>query len=225
LPRFIQNPEEYGFPHDLVAIGGTLDVPTLVDSYQNGVFPWPESDDLPILWFCPDPRGILRFEHLHVSRSLRRTLNKRVYEIRFDTAFEKVIGSCRSSVRKKQSGTWITPRMESAYIELHREGIAHSVEAYTDNHLVGGVYGVYLNNVFSGESMFHLRPDASKVALVTLLRTLSRAGVPWIDTQMITPVVESLGGELLPRNEYFQLVAMNRQQPIIQWSDIQKVLL
>ena len=197
---------------------------TLVDSYESGVFPWPESDELPILWFSPNPRGILRFKNLHISRSLRRTLKRNVFEIRFDSAFEDVIENCRTSVRNGQNGTWITPKMKTAYIDLFREGIAHSIEAYANRRLVGGVYGVYVNNTFSGESMFHLEADASKVALVTLLVTLNTAGVRWIDTQMITPVVESLGGELVPREEYFEMLAANRQIPQIPWCEIQKSL-
>ncbi|MBN2714883.1 MAG: leucyl/phenylalanyl-tRNA--protein transferase, partial [Deltaproteobacteria bacterium] len=197
MPRFIENPEEYGLPEDLAAIGGEINTKTLIEAYQGGIFPWPESDELPVLWFCPNPRGILRHEKLHFSRSLKRTLRQKKFKIQSDTAFDDVITRCQKSVRKGQGGTWITPNMKSAYMALHRDGIAHSVEAWADGKLVGGLYGVYLNNTFSGESMFHTCSDASKVALATLMTALNAAGVHWMDTQMITPVVEALGGELI----------------------------
>ena len=224
MPRFLDNPEEYGLPEDLVAIGGELDSATLIDAYKSGVFPWPESDELPVLWFCPNPRGILRFENLHIPRSLKRVLRQQWYEVRIDTAFDTVISSCQISKRKGQDGTWITPNMKRAYMALHRDGIAHSIEAWVDNELAGGLYGIYVNNTFSGESMFHHRSGASKVALVTLLQTLHRAGIDWIDTQMITPVVEMLGGELISKQAYLKLLNENRAKTPTPWTDIQNKL-
>ena len=224
MPLFLDNPEQYGLPEDLVAVGGALDSETLIEAYKSGIFPWPESDDLPILWFCPNPRGILRFDNIHISRSLKRTLRQKCYEVRFDTAFDEVIACCQNSARKGQDGTWITPKMKTAYMTLHRSGIAHSIEAWMDGELAGGLYGIYINNTFSGESMFHRRSDASKVALVTLLETLHHAGIEWIDTQMLTPVVEALGGELIPKRDYLKLLAQNRENTHIPWMDIKNKL-
>lgn len=224
MPQFIDNPEEFGLPEDLVAIGGELNSQSLIQAYSSGVFPWPEDDELPILWFCPDPRGILRHEQLHISRSLRRTIKKGYFTVKTDTAFDDVIEHCQTSPRTGQNGTWITPKMKAAYRQLHKEGIAHSVEAWTGDQLVGGMYGVYVNNSFSGESMFRLAADASKVALVKLVQALHATGLTWIDTQMITPVVESLGGELIAREEYFKLLKKNRDRPTVAWSDIARAL-
>ncbi|MBN2342763.1 MAG: leucyl/phenylalanyl-tRNA--protein transferase [Deltaproteobacteria bacterium] len=224
MPQPIDHPEEFGLPEDLVAIGGELDTETLLDAYKSGVFPWPEDDDLPMLWFFPNPRGILRHDNLHISRSLRRTLNKNIFEIQIDTVFDQVIEHCRTAPRPGQAGTWITSAMKQAYKRLHREGFAHSVEAFHEGKLVGGVYGVYVNNTFSGESMFHTMPDASKAALVALVRTLHRAGVHWIDTQMTTPVVEALGGELISKNEYLDMLENNRKHSVISWSAVKNSL-
>lgn len=207
-----------------MAIGGTLDTLSLVEAYGSGVFPWPEDDDLPILWFCPNPRGILRHKNLHISRSLKRAIKKGGFEVRIDTSFDDVIEQCSTSPRKGQMGTWITPNMKSAYRTLYREGFAHCVETWKDGTLVGGVYGVYVNNTFSGESMFHRVNDASKVALVALMNVLFTAGVQWIDTQMLTPVVASLGGELISRQGYIELLHKNREDDRIPWSRITDAL-
>lgn len=224
MPQPIDNPEEFGFPEDLVAIGGELDSQTLINAYLSGVFPWPEDDDLPILWFCPNPRGILQYDNLHLSRSLKRSLHKNAFEFRIDTAFEKVIEHCQKSPRKGQAGTWITPKMKAAYLKLHEMGIAHSAETYLKNRLVGGLYGVYVNNTFSGESMFHRHPDASKAALVKLLQTLRKSNITWMDTQMLTPVVEALGGELIPKKDYLRRLEQNKKQSVISWNVIKNNL-
>lgn len=225
MPQFIINPEKYDLPKDLVAIGGQLNTPTLISAYQKGIFPWPEDDNTPLLWYSPNPRGILSYRQLHISRSLRRPIKQQKFEIRIDTAFEQTIHHCQSVPRLDQGGTWITPKMKQAYIQLHRDNIAHSIETYFEDKLVGGLYGIYVSNTFSGESMFHLMPNASKVALVALLQILNANTIEWIDTQMLTPVVESLGGELITRNGYLQLLEANQINDEVPWTQIKKTIL
>lgn len=198
----IENADEHG----LIAIGGDLEVDSLLLAYSQGIFPWPISEDYPLAWFSPDPRGILIFEKLHLSKSFRKFLKKNPYEIRFNTNFEAVINNCAQVKRNDQPSTWITPEIISAYIELHKLGFAYSIETYLDHRLVGGVYGVCINRFYSGESMFHLEDNASKVALVSLMYMLKQRDIGWLDTQMVTPVVESLGGVEIPRETYIKML-------------------
>ncbi len=203
---FNDAPEFASLSDDIVAVGGDLRVETLLRAYWNGIFPWPEDEDSPVLWFHPDPRGILRTDHLHISRSLQRVLKRQPFRICVNRDFTAVIDHCATAPRPQQSGTWITPAMRDAYIALHRAGWAHSVEAYEQDHLVGGLYGVFVGGVFSGESMFHLVDNASRVALVALMGMLRQMGISFLDTQMMTPVVESMGGERVSRQEYLDLL-------------------
>jgi leucyl/phenylalanyl-tRNA--protein transferase len=190
-------------PSGLLAVGGDLSSERLLAAYAAGIFPWYE-DPQPILWFSPDPRWLLLPEDLHVARRLERTLRQRRFEVRLDTAFSRVIRACASVRRAHERGTWITPAMIAAYEGLARLGFAHSAEAWQAGELVGGVYGVSLGGAFFGESMFTLRPDASKVAFVTLVRQLAAWGFDFVDCQVRTPHLESFGARAWPRAEFLR---------------------
>ena len=187
-------------PNGLLAAGGDLSVARLVEAYGNGIFPW-FNDDQPILWWSPDPRMVLIPAEMKVSRSLAKTLRNSRFEVRADTAFRDVIQNC-SLPRHGQDGTWITPQMVDAYCELHRNGIAHSVETWLDGELVGGLYGVALGRAFFGESMFTRVSDASKVALAALVRQLEAWGFGLVDCQMNTAHLASFGAREIPRADF-----------------------
>lgn len=187
---------------DVLAVGGDLAPATLLAGYRNGLFAMHLSDDL-LGWFSPDPRGILTVPDLHVSRSLRRSCRR--FTATTDAAFEAVVAGCARSGR---SGDWITPGFEAAYLRLHRLGWAHSVEIWQDGVLAGGLFGVEVGGLFSGESMFHRRTDASKAALVALVALLRDAGGQrLLDVQWWTPHLDSLGAVSVPRAEYLRRLA------------------
>ena len=190
-------------PNGLLAAGGELSAGRLIDAYRNGIFPW-YSADQPLLWWSPDPRMVLIPAELKISRSLGKRLRKAGkgdFEIRVDTAFEAVMRAC-AAPRDGQLGTWITDDMIAAYTELHQRGIAHSVETWSGDKLVGGLYGVALGRMFYGESMFTRATDASKIALAHLARQLHRWDFGLIDCQMNTPHLASLGAREIPRDEF-----------------------
>lgn len=184
--------------HAPVARGGDLAVPTLLAAYERGIFPW-YSEGAPILWWSPDPRCVMDAERLHVSRSLARTMRKRPFELTADRAFRDVTLACAED---REDGTWILPEMVEAYCELHRQGHAHSFEAWRGGELSGGLYGVQRGAAFMAESMFHRVTDASKVVLVHAIRTLFAKGVRLFDVQFLTPHLESLGAYEISRDEY-----------------------
>lgn len=188
----------------LVAVGGDLEVDTLLEAYRRGIFPWPLSTypmnvDLPNTWFSPDPRGILEFKNLHVSKSFVKFLKKSPFTVTFNKAFPDVITNCAKMPRKDQPGTWITPEIINAYINLFESGYAYSVEVWNGNALVGGIYGVVMGTFVSGESMFTLEDNAGKEALYALVHQLQEKGIDWLDTQMVTDVVKQFGGRYYPR--------------------------
>ena len=191
-------------PDGLLAIGGDLSCTRLLTAYGNGIFPW-YGPGQPILWWSPDPRLVLWPETLHISRSLLKTLRKRPFRVTLDEDFEAVIDQC-AGPRDNASGTWITLEMRTAYLELHRQGYAHSVECWQDTRLVGGLYGVSIGRAFFGESMFAHVSDASKVALVHLAQQLRCWGFPLIDCQVHTRHLESLGAVSLPRKEFSRIL-------------------
>jgi leucyl/phenylalanyl-tRNA---protein transferase len=191
---------------DIIAIGADLSLETLRDAYGHGIFPWPH-DDLPLPWFSPRRRAVIFFEELHVGRSLRRTAKRSLFRFSIDEAFDSVIRACASVPRREGEGTWIGPDMIRAYLRLHRSGIAHSVEAWKDDELVGGLYGVDAGGVFTGESMFHRRTDASKLALLHLIGQLRARGATWLDCQMLTPHMRALGAREIPRSRFLDLLA------------------
>jgi leucyl/phenylalanyl-tRNA--protein transferase len=194
-------------PDGLLAIGGDLNPKRVLKAYQNGIFPWYNEDELdPILWWSPDPRFVLDINELHIPKSLKKIIKKNIFEIRFDTNFTRVMIECANAYRADQDGTWIGPEMIEAYSKLHSQGIAHSFEAYYENELVGGGYGVVIGDIFCGESMFSLKNDASKVAFVALVQRLKNNGFRYIDSQIHTEHLERFGAKNITRIEYLKLV-------------------
>jgi leucyl/phenylalanyl-tRNA--protein transferase len=191
-------------PNGLLAVGGDLSPRRLLDAYRRGIFPWYSEGD-PILWWSPDPRMVLFPPELRVTRSLGKTLRNKAHEIRFDSAFDAVMRGC-AAPRPGQGGTWIGPEMRSAYRKLHDLGYAHSVETWIEDELAGGLYGVAIGRAFFGESMFSRARDASKIALVALVRRLAADGFGLIDCQMHTTHLESLGARTIPRAEFARRV-------------------
>jgi len=198
----------------LVALGGDLSVERLVEAYSNGIFPW-FSEGEPILWWSPHPRLVVFPKDYKPAKSLRQKLNQKKFEVAFDSNFEGVIKECALSPRKDQEGTWITPEMEQAYINLHKAGYAHSVEAYKNGQLAGGLYGVSLGKVFFGESMFFNVSDASKVAFHYLVRFCLKNGFHFIDAQQDTSHLKRLGGILVSRKEFLFLLREALKAPTI----------
>lgn len=198
LDDLVFPPPDYADPSGLIAVGGDLSSERLLEAYRVGIFPW-YSEDQPILWWSPDPRFVLELDQFKISRSLRKTLRRRIFHVTFDRVFEDVIAACATVSREDQSGTWITPEMKEAYIKLHGLGYAHSVEAWFEGHLAGGLYGVSLGKAFFGESMFHRKTDASKVALAVLVEKLRRWNFHFIDAQQATEHMSSLGAKEISR--------------------------
>jgi leucyl/phenylalanyl-tRNA--protein transferase len=196
--------------HGLLAQGGDLEVSSLVLAYSEGIFPWPYSDYHPITWYSPDPRGILDYSDLHLSTSFKKFIKKTDLVVKFNEDFEEVILGCAASTNRKgqdpnsMSSTWITRKMIEAYIALYYAGHAHCVSVYKGDELVGGLYGVKIKKFYSGESMFYKETGASKLALFSLMESLKEKGISWIDTQMVTPVVQSLGGKEIKRSEFLE---------------------
>ncbi len=189
-------------PNGLIAIGGDLSPSRLLEAYRNGIFPW-YSPGENILWWSPNPRGILELEELHISRSLAKALRKTPFTYSINTCFSDVILQC-AYIRSQYEGTWITEEMIAAYNELHRLGHAHSVEVKLDGELVGGLYGIASGAVFCGESMFHKATNASKAASCVLVQLLKQAGFHFIDCQMQNDHLESLGAKEVSRQEFQQ---------------------
>lgn len=205
----VDQADEYG----LLAVGGDLEVPSLKLAYSSGIFPWPVSRFTPLTWFSPDPRGLLFLDNYKPSRSFLKFLKKCAWEVTFNTRFSEVITECAiSKNRKDAQGTWITNKMIQAYIDLHQAGHAYSVEVLDRGDLIGGMYGVHLGKFICGESMFYLQTNASKVAIHVLIEFLKASQVTWLDTQMVTPVIESLGGEELPREDFIELLQKSLPQ-------------
>ena len=200
-------PVELASPEGLVAIGGDLRPERLLEAYRHGIFPW-YNDEQPILWWSPDPRAVLFPRHLHVSRSLERTIRRGRFTVTLDRRFEEVMMQCAGPrPQYPEGGTWITSTMIQAYSTLHELGYAHSVEAWREGNLVGGVYGVAIGGAFFGESMFSRANDASKVALVCLVRQLRAWGFSLFDCQQSSPHVMRLGAEEIPRREFVKYLA------------------
>lgn len=203
IDQIVFPPPEEAEPDGLLAVGGDLSSERLLLAYQLGIFPW-YSERQPILWWSPDPRLVLEPEEFHVSRRLRQILNRGVFKVTFDQAFESVIRACASAPRPGQDGTWITPEMQEAYIRLHKEGFAHSVESWLDGELAGGIYGVSLGRCFFGESMFSQKSNGSKVALARLVERLRAWDFHMLDAQMPTRHMISLGAKEIPRAAFLK---------------------
>jgi leucyl/phenylalanyl-tRNA--protein transferase len=192
-------------PNGLLAVGGDLHPDRLLLGYTMGIFPW-YSDGQPILWHAPDPRFVLFPDELRISRSLRKTMRRRRFRVTLDEDFEQVIRCCAESERPDQEGTWITAEMEEGYRRLHHLGHAHSVEAWLEGELVGGLYGVALGDIFFGESMFAKVSDASKVAFATLVSQLTEWGFKLLDSQVRTDHLATFGARDIPRHSYTALL-------------------
>jgi leucyl/phenylalanyl-tRNA--protein transferase len=199
--RLLFPPPELGPRRGPIAVGGDLRPERLLLAYSMGIFPWQGS---PLHWHCPDPRMVLLGSELHVTRSLRRAGKRAPYRLTLDLAFDAVMTGCATTPRPGQDGTWITDEMIEAYGELHRRGVAHSVEAWQGRRLVGGLYGVSLGAAFFGESMFSLEPDASKLAFTALVRQLLRWGIPLVDCQVYTPHLASFGAREWRRSDFLE---------------------
>lgn len=196
---------------DVVAWGGEITVSNLVHAYGRGIFPWPFDPDAPVPWCSPDPRAVLVFEKMHFSKSLRRTLRTHSYRLSIDEAFEEVVRSCARIQRRPELGTWIFPDMIRGYRDLHEAGHAHSVEVWDGEDLVGGLYGVCVKGVFSGESMFHRRSDTSKLAVCYLVEHLKAAGLGWLDIQQLSPHFERFGAFEISREDYLTLLRVTQE--------------
>lgn len=198
-------------PNGLLAAGGDLSAKRLLEAYARGIFPW-FSDDEPVLWWSPDPRMVLYVSELRVSRSLRKVIRSARFRVTCDQAFREVMAGC-AEPRAGQDGTWITPAMEEAYGCLANDGFAHSVEVWESHELAGGLYGVAIGRMFFGESMFSRRDDASKVALACLVRQLERWGFLFVDCQMSTHHLRSLGAREIPRADFVRRIGQLVTQP------------
>jgi len=204
-------PVDHATPEGLLAAGGDLSVPRLLEAYRQGIFPW-YSAGQPILWWSPDPRAVLFPDKIKISRSLKKTLRKDQFRVTADQAFRQVMLAC-AGPRKGETGTWITEEMVEAYCQLHEYGYAHSIETWMDGKLVGGLYGIGIGRVFFGESMFSRVNDASKVATVYLCRQLDAWGFELIDCQIASPHLFTLGAEEISRNQFRKLLTKGIDQP------------
>ncbi len=198
----------------LLAIGGDLEVETLLQAYKNGIFPWPIFEKVPMMWFAPPKRAVLFLDKFRFPKSLKKILKKGNYTFAIDHNFPQVIHNCaRVGDRGKLNKTWLTPEITEAYIDFHNAGYAHSIECYREDILIGGLYGVAIGKMFAGESMFYKESNASKLALCYLVSFLLDQGVSWIDCQQMTPFFESLGAEEVDRKEFMQMlkIAVNQE--------------
>lgn len=199
-------------PDGLLAVGGDLSRERLVLAYRMGIFPWYSAGD-PVLWWSPDPRLVLPVDAFHVSRRLKRIIDKQFFRITFDSAFTEVIKGCAAKRRKDGRGTWIVPEMAAAYIALHEDGIAHSVEAWRGNELAGGLYGVSLGRCFFGESMFTRVDNASKVALAALVSYIKSRGFDFVDCQVTSDHLIRMGAEEVPRDVFLAMLEKSMAGP------------
>lgn len=215
---FLLNENEISFPNpqyqtddnEPLAIGGDLSVERLLLAYQNGIFPW-YSNPNPILWWCPKKRFIIRPQNIHISHSARKFLKKNSINIKINDDFAKTMHYCRTQ-RENNVGTWITDEMEKAYYNLHKEGFAVSVDSYINGELSGGLYGVSIGRCFFGESMYSLRENGSKMALILLCEMLTKSNFDMIDCQFHTPFLESMGGEYISYDEYMEIIAASLKE-------------
>jgi leucyl/phenylalanyl-tRNA--protein transferase len=205
-------------PNGLLAIGGDLAIPRLLRAYSQGIFPWYNPDE-PILWWCPDPRSVLRPDGLLISRSLRKNIRRADYAATLDSAFSKVLDGC-AGLRSKSRGTWLGSDMRAAYMELHRQGHAHSVEIWRNGELVGGLYGVAVGRMFFGESMFARVTDASKIALYYLCEQLRAWNFDLIDCQISSAHLVTLGAQEVDREDFLVRLAAAVRRPgyVTRWA-------
>jgi leucyl/phenylalanyl-tRNA--protein transferase len=191
----------------LVHIGGSASIENLVQAYKAGIFPWPISSEYPLAWFSPDPRGVIDVEDIHYPKSFLKDLKKSNFSIKINQNFETIISACSKVNRKNQPGTWITAEIIQAYTKMFNDKLAYCIGAYQNEELVGGLYGVSIGEFISGESMFSLADNASKTCLYHLLEIIQKSQVKFIDTQMVTPVIESFGGKNIKRSEFISRIS------------------
>ncbi|MGV2872555.1 leucyl/phenylalanyl-tRNA--protein transferase [Colwellia sp. E150_009] len=208
-------------PNGLLAVGGDLQSKRLISAYSQGIFPWFSEDD-PLMWWSPDPRAIINRNDLRINKTLRKVIRKAPYTITLNTAFEQVIKQC-ANAPFRDDGTWILPKMQSAYINLHKLGFAHSIEVWQtinddktqpNKILVGGLYGVAINGLFSGESMFYSKANASKLALIALSNLLHSIKIDFIDCQLLNPFLADMGAVEVSRNDFILRKQMVINKPI-----------
>jgi leucyl/phenylalanyl-tRNA--protein transferase len=198
----------------IIAIGGKMTVENLLAAYSKGIFPWPHKG-YPLLWFCPHQRGVFKFEKFHTSHSLKKFIKKSQWKTTWNKDFISVIQSCAATPRAGQPGTWISDELIHCYYAFHKAGFAHSVEVWDGEELVGGIYGVFVKNVFSAESMFYKKTNASKFALLNLVEKLKLSGLKWMDVQMLTSISESFGGEYISQKDFLTEIKKAQEIPQI----------
>ena len=204
FPEWVLFEEYFYYAKDVVSFGAPLTQENLRDAYRKGIFPW-HMEGVPLPWYCPEKRAILRFKDLHITRSLEKERRKGKFTFTIDKDFAAVIMECSKAPREGQKGTWITAEFIEEFTALHESGIAHSVEAWdADGKLAGGLYGVDAGGVFCGESMFYRQPNASKLALLFLIDHLKKRGSTWLDVQVMTPHMRALGATEITRKEFLR---------------------
>lgn len=207
FPRWARHGEFYYDASDIIHFGGEMTIENLMNAYRSGIFPW-TIDGLPLPWFCPERRAILEFDKMHLPKSLQKEQRKQLFTFTIDRAFVDVINICAEIKRGDEAGTWITADFIESYIRLHEAGAAHSVEAWdARGELVGGLYGVDAGGAFGGESMFHFAPNASKLALLFLVKHLKSRGAAWLDIQTLTPHLAALGATEISRADFLDKLA------------------
>ena len=206
VPSVFPSPLQTPQSEDYVVLGGEPSLELMLDSYSQGIFPWPDPSYPHLIWSSPAERGILRFKDFRVSRSLQKFLRNNSFQVSFDLAFERVVRECATAARPGQKGTWITPELIKGYLELFSVGCAHSVEVWEGETLVGGVYGVYVKGVFSAESMFYKRPNASKLALARLIEKLQTMGLEFLDIQVLSPRMLVLVAQAIKRSLFLKMI-------------------
>ena len=207
-------------PDGLLAMGGDLTPTRLLNAYRHGIFPW-YSKGQPVLWWCPDPRTVFRTDGVYLSSRFRRWLRQSEWTVKSDTCFERVIAACANTPRAGQRGTWITPEMTEAYTRLHELGHAHSIEVFSGDRLVGGLYGMSVGKAFFGESMYSAESGGSKVAMAALARRLSEWDFPLLDAQVENEHLLSLGAELWPRDRFLAAITdlTKAREPDGSWTE------
>lgn len=208
LIKYLDNlPQKFHEEEEIFLVTEEINQEILSTAYNYGLFPWPlEEHPNLIPWFYPQRRGILDFKNFHVSRSLQKDIKKNKFEIIFNQDFDRIIKQCALQPRKGQSGTWINDKIIKSYCDLFKSGQAYCVGAYQNNFLVGGLYGVKSKNYYSGESMFHLHTNASKVCLVKLVERLKQQQIDYLDIQMVTPLLESFGAHYISREDFWNKI-------------------
>jgi leucyl/phenylalanyl-tRNA--protein transferase len=203
-PDILFPPPDHGDPESgLLFVGGRLTVANLHSAYSKGIFPWPH-EGYPMLWFSPPERGVIDFEELHIPKKIAKLQRNNSFTFTTNQAFTEVMKSCAHIPRKGQQGTWINQEMLIAYGRFHAAGYAHSFECWQEDKLIGGLYGVYVGGVFSGESMFGLKDNVSKLCLLECITKLTEMGKSWLDIQMVTSVTEQFGGKYIDRDDFLQ---------------------